>query len=265
MIGRRGRTLAVCAATAFLFAGTALRADDNARAEKAVKEFLDDKKVSVPPTAIKDEALAKAFPDFSFFALTFPQYPVARLPPAPFKSQNVFAVPRDGKLIHLTDTKGLETFFKDNLKAVKDDDAAKRAAQAWLALSQTFRQDGFYKFSVPRDDLKVAEDKGERKASGKLVVTGGGKGDLTATLTFDEKGKLAKALEENAIKPGVRPICQATKLLDADPLVRRMAEQDLLVMGQACRGYLDEQRAWATPELQKAIDRVWKRIIEEGW
>ena len=75
----------------------------------------------------------------------------------------MFAVPKDGKLVHLTDTKGLETFFKDNLKGVKDDDGAKRAVQAWLVLSQTFRQDGFFKFSVPKDDLKVAEEKGDAR------------------------------------------------------------------------------------------------------
>jgi hypothetical protein len=65
------------------------------------------------------------------------------------------------------------------------------------------------------------------------------------------------------LKPGPRPICQATKLLDADPVVRRMAEQDLLVMGRAARPYLDEQRAKAAPELQKAIDRVWERICAD--
>ena len=65
--------------------------------------------------------------------------------------------------------------------------------------------------------------------------------------------------------PGVRPICQATKLLDADPLVRRMAEQDILVMGQSAKEYLDEQRANAKPELKAAIDRIWKRIVDEGW
>jgi hypothetical protein len=253
------------ACAALLLAAGRLPAEDSAKAEKAVKEFLADKKVDAPITPVADDALTKLFPGSSFFAVVFRQYPVARVPPAPFKAQNVFVVPKDGKLVHLTDTKGLEDHFKDNLKGVRDDDGAKLAAQAWLALSQTFRQDGFFKFSVPKDDLKATKEKGERKASGKLVVTQGGKGDLTATLTFDEKGKLAKVVEENAIKPGVRPICQATKLLDADPLVRRMAEQDILVMGVACKEYLDEQRGKASPELRREIDRVWQRIVDEGW
>jgi hypothetical protein len=254
---------AACAA--LLLAAGRLPAEDSAKAEKAVKDFLADKKADAPVTPVTDDALTKLFPGTSFCAVVFRQYPVARVAPEPFKAQNVFAVSKDGKLVHLTDAKGLEGYFKDNLKGVKDDDGAKLAAQAWLALSQTFRQDGFYKFSVPKDDLKATEEKGERKASGKLVVTQGGKGDLTATLTFDDKGKLAKVAEESAIKPGVRPICQATKLLDADPLVRRMAEQDILVMGRSCKDYLDEQRGKASPELCREIDRVWKRIVEEGW
>src|SRR5579872_3577014 len=158
---------AACAAAALLTAGT-LRArdkgDEQAKAEKTVKDFLAEKKIEAPVTPITDEALAKAFPDDHFIAVVFRQYPVARIAPEPLKSQNVFVVPRDGKIVHLTDTKGLEKFFKDNLKAVEDDDAAKQAARAWLTLTQTFQQDGFFKFAVPKDDLKGTKE----KASGKV-------------------------------------------------------------------------------------------------
>jgi hypothetical protein len=44
-----------------------------------------------------------------------------------------------------------------------------------------------------------------------------------------------------------------------------MAEKDILVMGRSARPYLDEQRAKASPDLRKAIDRVWRRIVDEGW
>jgi hypothetical protein len=84
-------------------------------------------------------------------------------------------------------------------------------------------------------------------------------------MAFDAEGVLDSVSETRAVRPGVRPICQATKLLDADPLVRRMAEQDILVMGRSAKGYLDEQRSKAKPELRKAIDRIWKRIVAEGW
>jgi hypothetical protein len=54
-------------------------------------------------------------------------------------------------------------------------------------------------------------------------------------------------------------------LLDPDPLVGRMAEQDILVMGKSAKAYLDEQRAKAKSELKAAIDHIWKRIVDEGW
>jgi hypothetical protein len=159
----------------------------------------------------------------------------------------------------------METFFKAALEPVKDDGAAKDAVAAWLRLTQELKQDGFYRFATLKDSLAVAEEKGERKASGKFEVKQGGRGELTAALTFSDKGALVKAAEDNKIMEGVRPICQATKLLDPDPVVRRMAEKDVLVMGRAAKDYLDEQRAKAPPELRKAIDRVWQRILDEGW
>jgi hypothetical protein len=128
-----------------------------------------------------------------------------------------------------------------------------------------FKQDGFFKFAIPDGAVTVEQANDGRRASGKALVTAGGKGELSVSLTFDEAGKLGKVAEGGHIKPGVRPICQATKLLDKDALVRRMAEQDILVMGRAAQEYLREQRAKAEPALQGAIDRIWKRIVDEGW
>ena len=100
---------------------------------------------------------------------------------------------------------------------------------------------------------------------GKAVVKprSGDAGEIDARLTFDAAGKLVRVSETANLKRGIRPICQATKLLDPDPVVRRMAEQDLLVMGKAARDYLAAQRAKADPKLQRAIDRLWERILAE--
>jgi hypothetical protein len=103
------------------------------------------------------------------------------------------------------------------------------------------------------------------------VVTpqGGNQGEIAATLTFDARGNLVTGSESANIKRGIRPICQATKLLDPDPVVRGMAEEAILVMGKGAKAYLgeqrarDEQRARARPELQEAINRIWRRILSE--
>src|SRR6185295_8902288 len=91
----------------------------------------------------------------------------------------------------------------------------------------------------------------------------GDKGDIKATLTFKD-GVLATAETKVNLTPGMRPRCQATRLLDADPIVRGMAEDSIRMMGSTAKPYLDEQRAKASAQLRAAIDRAWAKIVAEG-
>jgi hypothetical protein len=252
--------------------GAIVKADDDSptkltreKMEKAHKTIVDKfavlKGQGVPPiTFLDNPALARTIPEGLFFTVIFRQHPIARLAPEPLKSQNVFVVSQEGAVEHFTRSKDLEKFFHSHVGAVTMDMEAKDAVRAWLAVSQQFVQDGFYQFTIP--DKEIVGD--AKKITGKAVVApkGGNKGFLAVTMTFED-GKLAKLEEENTVKPGVRPICQATKLLDPDPIVRGMAEQCILVMGSMASEYLLEQRAKAGPELQRAIDRIWRKIVEE--
>jgi hypothetical protein len=215
---------------------------------------------------ITPEPVIKTFPTYVFFSVVFRQGPVVRDLPAPLQSGNVYAVPRDkdGPLHLLTDTRGLEAFFRATLGPIQDDDTAKDVARTWLYLAPVISQDGFYQFVLQEDSLKIIAKTPGRQVSGKVVVMAGGNGEIAATLTFDQAGKLVNVAQTGNLKPSIRPICQATKLLDADPLVRRMAEQDLLILGRAAQEYLAAQRARASPALQWAIDQLWQRIVEEG-
>ena len=103
----------------------------------------------------------------------------------------------------------------------------------------------------------------EVTAKAVVIPLGGNQGEIAASLAFDGGGKLVIVSESTNIKRGIRPICQATRLLDPDPAVRGMAEEAILVMGRAAREYLDEQRARASPELREAIDRLWRRILAD--
>jgi hypothetical protein len=239
-------------------------AEDIARAEKVVQQQLEKyKATSGQVVQLKDEDLAKTFSGQLFFSVLFRQYPVGRLVPPPLQPSNVFSVDRQGEAKLISDAKGLEKFFRNVSHGARDADQAKAAVRAWLRLSSQLKQDGFYRFVLMDDSTKVEKEKSGLVASGKMVVMQGGNGALDAKLTFDGEGKLLKIDEQSKIRPGPRPICQATKLLDKDALVRRMAEQDLLIMGRAARPYLDEQRAKASPALHRAIDSLWQRIIKE--
>src|SRR5262249_41407465 len=196
-----------------------------------------------------------------------PEWPVARVPAEPLKSRNLFAVDKAGKELHLTDAKGLETFFKDHLPAVKPNQPLRDVVEVWLRLSQEFIQDGYYKFTFNRNQGFGAGGGGMHMEGGTLDVVPemGNKGHLRAEIWVDDTtGKVVKVVEDNKVVRGVRPRCQATRLLDHDPVIRAICEQDLLVMGRAAYSSLMEQRAAARPALRRAIDRIWQQILDEG-
>jgi hypothetical protein len=215
---------------------------------------------------VADTFVSQAFPTESFFVLTYPQYPVARALPESLKYNNLVVVKSDGKVELLSDINALEAFYRSDLAPVENGTEAKTAVKTWLRLTQEFYQDGFFQFSIPDRSLSLTSGRTGIKVSGKTVVipNGGNKGEIIASLIFDQTGRLAKVLEKANVVAGPRPICQATKLIDPDPIVRGMAEQIILVMGRAAKEYLMEQRAKGSPELQKAIDRIWQRILDEG-
>jgi len=177
------------------------------------------------------------------------------------KCSNVFFV-KDGRIDFASNIPDLNFFFVSELGPVPSKEAATDAASTWLRFSEELKQDLFYTFSpteisyIPQEDVT--------RVRGHAVVTAGGEGQIDVVIILGTAGSLLQINEKSALRPGVRPICQATKLLDRDPIVRRMAEQDVLVMGHTARPYLDHVRATARPKLQQAIDRIWQRILDEG-
>ncbi len=212
---------------------------------------------------IAQNYVARTFPGFSFFGVQFRQYPVSIYPPegTDLEESNLFMV-QDGVVTFLVDSGGLGTFFANQLGPVPDPEAAKDAGRSWLCLSEELEQDLFFTFSVPDVQYEAGQD--GAVVSGQVLVLNGGTGAIAVRMSFDAGGNLVDVNESSTVRAGVRPICQATKLLDRDPLVRRMAEQDILVMGSAAKSYLQQQRGKARPALKRAIDRLWDRIVREG-
>ena len=243
-----------------LWSANIAKADD----QQLVEDYLKGRGASgavVRP--ITDDYVGRTFPNFSFFGVIFRLYPVAVLcpPTHDLKCSNVFFV-KDGQVDFVSTLQDLKFFFAAELGPSPSTEAATDAASTWLRFSEELKQDLFYTFSaseisyMPRGDVV--------RVRGHAAVMAGGEGHIEMLMTLGTAGSLLQIYEKGALRPGVRPICQATKLLDRDPIVRRMAEQDLLVMGRAAKPYLDRVRATARPKLQQAIDRIWQRILEEG-
>jgi hypothetical protein len=238
----------------------AAKADD----QQLVEDYLQRRGVSgftVRP--ITDDFVGRTFANFSFFGVIFRQYPLAVQCPATMdlKCANLFFV-RNAQVDFVSTIEDLKFFFAANLGPVPTQDAGTDAASTWLRFSEELKQDLFYMFSAPsvsytpRDDLILLR--------AQATIAAGGDGNIDVVITLGAAGSFVNVLEKSAPRPGIRPICQATKLLDRDPIVRRMAEQDLLVMGRAAKPYLEHVRTTAGPKLQLAIDRVWQRILNEG-
>jgi hypothetical protein len=210
---------------------------------------------------VSDELVRRALSGRLVFAVRFPLYPVARVPPEPLKSQNLFAVGADYRPQLINSSKELEEYFRANAGLVKDEQTARCSGLAWLHLTEELAQDGFYKFKTVEEATKIDDVKGGKRVTARAVVMSGGNGEIVVTLSFDADGKLSRVEEKVQLKPGPRPRCHATRLLHPDPVVRSIIEQDLLIMGPAAKDYLDEQRLQASPELKQAIDRIWQRIM----
>ncbi len=237
--------------------------------QRLVEQFLRDHghTTGFRIVPITEDYVVDTFPEFAFFEVFFPPQPVAHIDPAPFAASNLFLVVR-GQVFYLTSSDQLRIFFLLFLGAVETEGQALDAGRSWLRLTEAFTQDGFFQFSRPNVIVFPAGGDGEGGGVGAFVlgevhVTAGGRGEITMLMLLDTDGRLLWVFENRHIITGPRPICQATRLLDPDPVVRRMAERDLLYLGRAAKPYLDEQRAKAGPELRQAIDRLWKRIEQQ--
>jgi hypothetical protein len=157
-------------------------------------------------------------------------------------------------------------FLIAKLPHTASDEKAIQAVKAALVLFKELSQDGMFTFESEAKSLYANKSAGSIRAGGKLGVIpqGGNFGTLGVSMTFDTQGALSSVIVEENLQQGMRPICQSTKLLDPDPIVRKMAEQDILIMGSSAKEYLDWQRTQVTPELRQAIDKVWQKIVKEG-
>jgi hypothetical protein len=254
-----------------------------ARAGESSEQLVDDYLQSIGATAymitpIDEEYVANTFPGIDFFEVVFRQYPIAVRPPQGLSSADIFLV-LDGTVYHIATPTGLiNAFFYAQMHGLMasvvgtdgtvDENLVTQVGLTYLRLTQVFSLDGFFQFNEPSVNVTTDPFTGNVAVTGSVTVVNqrGDNGEIDATLEFNADGTLDDISETRNVIRGIRPICQATKLLDKDSLVRRMAEQDILVMGRSCKKYLDEQRAKAkgNPELQKAIDRIWKRIVDEG-
>jgi hypothetical protein len=206
------------------------------------------------------------FPKKLFYVLRFPQWPVSIAPPAGLASNNLMVFTQDKPLHAISNSHQLQEYFQLNAHTQGTADDAANTLKTWLSLFAELEQDGMFQFNAPVIESSTNSAAGGFEVHGHIDVApkNGDMGSITGKVIVDANGKLQSATARPALQSGMRPICQATKLLDADPIVRKMAERDLLVMGRSARNYLIIQRSKAAPELRARIDQIWQQILDEG-
>jgi hypothetical protein len=243
---------------------------DGKNPRQLILEYLQSLSPPQGPPALSRGALSYVgatdvlalFRDHLIYVLRFRQWPLSVNLPPPIQNNNIFVIDKSGDVSLINRSSQLSDFFTANVRGIKSGAQAYAVASAWMALSEELAQDGMFRFSEPV--ISVSDVEGlSVSARADVEPNMGNQGEVTARIVFTNDGGIQSVVGSNKVRAGMRPICQSTKLLDSDPIVRKMAEQDLLLMGKSCKSYLDEQRAKAQPELQAAIDRIWQRIIDE--
>ena len=253
-----------CSAVVLAITMSELNADEVEPRRTKAKEAVEARLAKVPGADngelldVSNQSLSRSFKDCEFFVLRFRQYPVTVVPPEPFQQNNVFVV-AGGEVIGISNEKELVKFFREHLNETADDEARSQATVSWLAVAQELHQDGFFKFKPPVVQVGASVSEGVIE----VVPERGDKGKLTVEMEFGD-GNVRSIQTGGKLIPGIRPRCQATRLLDKDPVVREVMRRDILVMGRACRSYLTEARDQASPELKLAIDQIWQQILDEG-
>jgi hypothetical protein len=156
---------------------------------------------------ITDDALARVFPAHLVFAVRFPMYPVAVRPRAPLLARNLFIVDKEGQMDQVSDFKGINTFYTDNIRKVLTGKEVVNPARAWLVLAQELVQDGYFKFSIPGDAIRIGQAATGVRVIARAVIKEekGNKGYLQVKLDFGLTGDLDTLAFEKEVTTGERP------------------------------------------------------------
>lgn len=168
----------------------------------------DAYRLPIRPRRVTDDSVARLFPNHLFYIVRFP---AAATFPFPLRIMNLFVLQRDGTVLLLSESKGMETFFIDNLPVVmpEDEETAKNVAGVWLRLTQEFAGDGSLRFAIPADKLEATYRRSAMssldgwRVSGQAAVDqkSGFVGDITVNMTFNAFGKLKSVMEMQTIAP----------------------------------------------------------------
>jgi hypothetical protein len=151
-------------------------------------------------SCVADAGLRSVFPSHAFYTLKLASD--AAVPP-PLTPVNLFAVGKDRRVELITSKGQLQEWFGKALGGAESEDRAMGIVRAWLRLAQELSYSGRFRFTVPDGAITVYRYPAGMRASGKAVLSypDGREGEISATLTFDGSGHLARVQEAALVEP----------------------------------------------------------------
>jgi hypothetical protein len=178
------------------------------RLKAAVEAWIDraiaaDAPKDAPPwriprkvEALDNEHVRKAFADDRFYSVHAKKMPRPDMVPKPLRTLRLVRVPADGSVHPIEDLEGLKSLLCAKFSGVRDESPARAALMTTLRLAEEYYQDGNMTFAVPANTVSVSRHGDRIVATGKAVVSHGGKGEVQVSLNFGPSG----ALKPDAIK-----------------------------------------------------------------
>lgn len=155
--------------------------------------------------AVADPAVRKVLPDQTFYVVCFyKDFPRPGLLPPELELKNLIRVGSDGHVERFTSLKALEDYLKKHLPSATDEKQVRNAAVAALRLAEGFHQDGHYTFEAGNHGPSATRrnDRWETQAEAKVV--GGGRGNITASVSYEPSGKVQGVKLSGQIVSGPR-------------------------------------------------------------
>jgi hypothetical protein len=140
--------------------------------------------------AVNDEGVRKTFTDDRFYSVHAKKTPRPDMVPKALRTLKLVRVRPDDSVEQIKDIEALKSLLCSKFSHVRDEAQVRAAVLTSLRLAEEFYQDGTMKFTMPQDAVSVSHEGDRIVATGKAVVSEGGKGEVQVSLNFGPTGTL---------------------------------------------------------------------------
>jgi hypothetical protein len=140
--------------------------------------------------AVENEHVLKAFANDRFYSVHAKKMPRPDMVPKALRTMKLVRIRADGSVEGIQDVEALKALLSAKFSGVRKEAQTRASLMTSLRLAEEYYQDGNMTFTVPADNISVKSEGDRIIATGKAVVSKGGKGEVQVTLNFGPSGAL---------------------------------------------------------------------------